>query len=37
LFFALIERKIEVVETPVGFKYIGDVMENNPDKLMIGG
>jgi phosphomannomutase len=28
---------IEVVETPVGFKYIGDVMVNNPDKFMIGG
>ncbi|WP_413906797.1 hypothetical protein [Candidatus Endomicrobiellum trichonymphae] len=23
--------------TPVGFKYIGEVMMNNPDKFLIGG
>ncbi|MDR0820477.1 MAG: phosphoglucomutase/phosphomannomutase family protein [Endomicrobium sp.] len=28
---------VEVVETPVGFKYIGEVMMNNPDKFLIGG
>ncbi|MDR1663033.1 MAG: phosphoglucomutase/phosphomannomutase family protein [Endomicrobium sp.] len=28
---------IEVKETPVGFKYIGDVMVNNSDKFIIGG
>jgi len=28
---------VEVEETPVGFKYIGDVMVNNPDKFIIGG
>ena len=27
---------VEVVETPVGFKYIGEVMINNPDKFLIG-
>ncbi|MDR0486027.1 MAG: phosphoglucomutase/phosphomannomutase family protein [Elusimicrobiota bacterium] len=29
--------KIEVVETPVGFKYIGDIMVNNADNFIIGG
>ncbi|MDR1433906.1 phosphoglucomutase/phosphomannomutase family protein [Candidatus Endomicrobiellum devescovinae] len=28
---------VEVEETPVGFKYIGDIMVNNPDKFIIGG
>jgi phosphomannomutase len=28
---------IDVVETPVGFKYIGEVMVNNPNKFVIGG
>jgi alpha-D-glucose phosphate-specific phosphoglucomutase len=28
---------IEVKETPVGFKYIGDIMVNNPDDFIIGG
>jgi phosphomannomutase len=28
---------IEVKETPVGFKYIGDIMVNNPDSFIIGG
>jgi alpha-D-glucose phosphate-specific phosphoglucomutase len=26
-----------IEETPVGFKYIGDIMVNNPDKFIIGG
>ena len=28
---------VEVKETPVGFKYIGEIMANNPDKFIIGG
>jgi alpha-D-glucose phosphate-specific phosphoglucomutase len=28
---------VGVEETPVGFKYIGDIMINNPDKFIIGG
>lgn len=28
---------VSVVETPVGFKYIGDVMVNNPADFIIGG
>jgi phosphoglucomutase len=28
---------IEVRETPVGFKYIGDIMVNNPKDFIIGG
>ena len=28
---------IEVKETPVGFKYIGDIMVNNPEDFIIGG
>ncbi|MDR3256424.1 MAG: phosphoglucomutase/phosphomannomutase family protein [Endomicrobium sp.] len=28
---------VDIMETPVGFKYIGDVMVNNPDKFIIGG
>ncbi|MCL2485725.1 MAG: phosphoglucomutase/phosphomannomutase family protein, partial [Endomicrobia bacterium] len=28
---------VEVKETPVGFKYIGDIMVNNPDDFIIGG
>jgi alpha-D-glucose phosphate-specific phosphoglucomutase len=28
---------VSVEETPVGFKYIGDIMVNNPDKFIIGG
>jgi alpha-D-glucose phosphate-specific phosphoglucomutase len=28
---------IEVKETPVGFKYIGDIMVNNPNDFIIGG
>ncbi|GHT61134.1 phosphoglucomutase [Endomicrobiia bacterium] len=28
---------VDVVETPVGFRYIGDIMVNNPDKFIIGG
>ncbi|MDR3071421.1 MAG: phosphoglucomutase/phosphomannomutase family protein [Endomicrobium sp.] len=28
---------VDVIETPVGFKYICDVMVNNPDKFIIGG
>ncbi|MDR0724208.1 MAG: hypothetical protein LBF23_03380, partial [Endomicrobium sp.] len=28
---------VEIKETPVGFKYIGDIMVNNPDKFIIGG
>ncbi|MDR3048774.1 MAG: phosphoglucomutase/phosphomannomutase family protein [Elusimicrobiota bacterium] len=28
---------IEVKETPVGFKYIGDIMVNNADDFIIGG
>jgi alpha-D-glucose phosphate-specific phosphoglucomutase len=32
---AKIGTKVE--ETPVGFKYIGDIMVNNPDKFIIGG
>ncbi|MCA6069782.1 MAG: phosphoglucomutase/phosphomannomutase family protein [Endomicrobium sp.] len=28
---------VDVVETPVGFKHIGDIMVNNPDKFIIGG
>ncbi|MDR2436993.1 MAG: phosphoglucomutase/phosphomannomutase family protein [Endomicrobium sp.] len=31
------EIGVEVEETPVGFKYIGDIMVNNPDKFIIGG
>ncbi|MDR1086922.1 MAG: phosphoglucomutase/phosphomannomutase family protein [Endomicrobium sp.] len=27
---------VSVEETPVGFKYIGDIMVNNPDKFIIG-
>ncbi|MDR3253534.1 MAG: phosphoglucomutase/phosphomannomutase family protein [Endomicrobium sp.] len=28
---------VEIMETPVGFKYIGDIMINNPDNFIIGG
>jgi alpha-D-glucose phosphate-specific phosphoglucomutase len=28
---------IETKETPVGFKYIGDIMVNNPSEFIIGG
>jgi alpha-D-glucose phosphate-specific phosphoglucomutase len=28
---------VEIKETPVGFKYIGDIMVNNPTKFIIGG
>lgn len=28
---------VQVIETPVGFKYIGEIMVNNPDKFIIGG
>jgi alpha-D-glucose phosphate-specific phosphoglucomutase len=28
---------VKVEETPVGFKYIGDIMVNNSDKFIIGG
>ncbi|MDR1952109.1 MAG: phosphoglucomutase/phosphomannomutase family protein [Elusimicrobiota bacterium] len=28
---------VEVIETPVGFKYIGDVMVNHPKEFIIGG
>jgi alpha-D-glucose phosphate-specific phosphoglucomutase len=28
---------VELEETPVGFKYIGDIMVNNPDNFIIGG
>lgn len=28
---------VTVIETPVGFKYIGDVMANHPDDFIIGG
>jgi alpha-D-glucose phosphate-specific phosphoglucomutase len=28
---------VEVRETPVGFKYIGDIMTNNPNEFIIGG
>ncbi|MCB4790362.1 MAG: phosphoglucomutase/phosphomannomutase family protein [Elusimicrobia bacterium] len=28
---------LEVKETPVGFKYIGEVMVNNPEDFIIGG
>ncbi|MDR3330683.1 MAG: phosphoglucomutase/phosphomannomutase family protein [Endomicrobium sp.] len=28
---------VDVIETQVGFKYIGDVMTNNPHKFIIGG
>ncbi|MDR1418161.1 MAG: phosphoglucomutase/phosphomannomutase family protein [Endomicrobium sp.] len=28
---------VEIKETPVGFKYIGDIMVNNPSNFIIGG
>jgi alpha-D-glucose phosphate-specific phosphoglucomutase len=28
---------VEVIETPVGFKYIGDIVVNNPNDFIIGG
>jgi phosphoglucomutase len=28
---------LELKETPVGFKYIGEIMVNNPDEFIIGG
>ncbi|MCA6080111.1 MAG: hypothetical protein LE169_04390 [Endomicrobium sp.] len=28
---------VEIEETPVGFKYIGDAMVNNRDNFVIGG
>jgi alpha-D-glucose phosphate-specific phosphoglucomutase len=31
------EIGVKIEETPVGFKYIGDIMVNNPDKFIIGG
>ncbi|GHT38909.1 phosphoglucomutase [Endomicrobiia bacterium] len=28
---------VDVVETPIGFRHIGDIMVNNPDQFTIGG